>query len=322
MAKKDYYEVLGVKKTSNEDEIKKAYRKLAMKYHPDRNPGNKQAEERFKDISEAYAVLSDKQKRAQYDQFGPSGFSQRYSQEDIFRGFDISDLFKDLGFSQNDVFSRIFGGGGGRRAKAQYGDLFGGRGGQTYDFGGAYPGEGPGAGPMTGKGQDVEMELPLTFLEAATGGEKKIRYNRGNRVEEVTVKIPAGIESGKKLRLSGKGGGGMQGMPPGDLYLKVNVAEHPTFKRDGSDITVEKEIKLSEALLGTTAEVPTLEGPKHIKIPAGTQSHSRIRLKGFGLPRLQGVGKGDEFVRILVKTPKTLSERQKKLVEELRKEGL
>ena len=327
MAKKDYYEVLGVKKTSTEDEIKKAYRKLAMKHHPDRNPGNKQAEERFKDINEAYAVLSDKQKRAQYDQFGPSGFSQRYSQEDIFRGFDISDLFKDLGFSQNDVFSRIFGGGGGggRRAKTQsggFGDLFGQRGGQGYDFGGGYPGEEAGHEPMTGKGQDVEMELPLTFQEAAAGGEKKIRFTRGNRIEEVTVKIPAGIESGKKLRLSGKGGDGMRGLPAGDLYLKVSVAEHPTFKRDGSDITVEKEIKLSEALLGTTAEVATLEGPKHIKIPAGTQSHSRIRLKGFGLPRLQGGGKGDEFVRLIVKTPKTLSEKQKRLAEELKKEGL
>jgi curved DNA-binding protein len=138
----------------------------------------------------------------------------------------------------------------------------------------------------------------------------------------VTVKVPAGIESGKKLRLSGKGGDGMRGMPPGDLYLKVKVADDPTFKRDGSDITVEKEIKLSEALLGTTAEVATLEGPKHIKVPAGTQSHSRIRLKGFGLPRLQGGGKGDEFVRVIVKTPRTLSEKQKRLVEELKKEGL
>ena len=325
MAKRDYYEVLGVKKTATADEIKKAYRKLAMKLHPDRNPGNKQAEERFKEINEAYAVLSDKQKRAQYDQFGPSGFSQRYSQEDIFRGFDISDLFKDLGFSQNDVFSRIFGGGGGRRAKAQYGgfgDPFGGRGGQTYDFGGTYPGGYPDQDPMTSKGQDVEMELPLTFREAAMGGEKKVRFNRGNRVEEIAVKIPAGIESGKKLRLSGKGMEGMRGTSAGDLYLKVNVGEDPTFKRDGSDITVDREVKLSEALLGTTVEVPTLDGSKHIKIPAGTQSHSRIRLKGFGLPRLQGGGKGDEYVRVIVKLPKTLNERQKKLVEEIRKEGM
>jgi curved DNA-binding protein len=327
MAKRDYYELLGVKKTATEEEIKKAYRKLALKYHPDRNPGNKQqAEERFKEINEAYAVLSDKKKRQQYDQFGPSGFSQRFSQEDIFRGFDISDLFKDLGFSTNDVFGRIFGGGGRRGAKVPYGnfeDLFGQRGGQTYDYGDIYSGGGyQPQDPMAQKGQDIQSELNLTFQEAAFGGEKKVKFSKGGRVEEVTVKIPPGIESGKKLRLAGKGMDGVGGRPPGDLYLKVNVAEHPFFKREGSDITVDKEIKISEALLGTTIEVPTLDGSKLIKVPPGTQSQSRIRLKGFGLPRLQGGGKGDEFVRILIKYPKSLSERQKKLAEELKKEGL
>jgi len=325
MARKDYYEILGVKKNATEEEIKKAYRKLAMKYHPDRNPPNKkEAEERFKGINEAYAVLSDKTKRQQYDQFGPSGFSQRFSQEDIFRGFDISDLFKDLGFSTGDVFSRIFG--GGRGARVRYGgfeDIFGQRGGQAYDFGDIFSGGGyQTQGPMPQKGQDIESELNLTFQEAAFGGEKKVRFSKGGRIEEVTVKIPPGIENGKKLRLAGKGMPGVGGSPPGDLYLKVNVAEHPIFKRDGSDITVDKEIKISEALLGTTIEVPTLEGSKHIKVPPGTQSHSRIRLKGFGLPRLQGDGKGDEYVRILVKSPKTLNEKQKKLAEELKKEGL
>jgi curved DNA-binding protein len=325
MAKRDYYEVLGVKKTATEEEIKKAYRKLAMKYHPDRNPGNKQAEERFKEINEAYAVLSDKGKRQQYDQFGPSGFSQRFSQEDIFRGFDISDLFKDLGFSTNDVFSRIFGGGG-RGAKARYGsfdDLFGQRGGQPYDFGdmssgGAYQTH----GPMAERGQDIQSELNLTLQEAAFGGEKKVKFSKGGKVEEVTVKIPPGIESGKKLRLAGKGMDGVGGRPPGDLYLKVNIVEHPIFKREGSDINLDKEIKISEALLGTTIEVPTLDGPKNIKVPPGTQSNSRIRLKGFGLPRLQGGGKGDEYVRILIKYPKTLNEKQKKLAEEMKREGL
>ena len=136
------------------------------------------------------------------------------------------------------------------------------------------------------------------------------------------MKIPPGIESGKKLRLAGKGMDGVGGRPPGDLYLKVNVAEHPTFKREGSDITVEKEIKLSEALLGSTIEVPTLDGSKHIKVPPGTQGNSRIRLKGFGLPRLQGGGKGDEYVRIFIRYPKSLNERQRKLAEELKKEGL
>jgi curved DNA-binding protein len=164
--------------------------------------------------------------------------------------------------------------------------------------------------------------LNLTFQEAAFGGEKKVRFSKGGKVEEVTVKVPPGIESGKKLRLAGKGMDGAGGRPPGDLYLKVNVAEHPLFKREGSDITLDKEIKISEALLGTTVEVPTLDSSKNIKVPPGTQSNSRIRLKGFGLPRLQGGGKGDEYVRILIKYPKTLNEKQRKLAEELKKEGL
>jgi curved DNA-binding protein len=325
MAKRDYYEVLGVKKTATEDEIKKAFRKLAMKHHPDRNPGNKQAEERFKEINEAYAVLSDAKKRQQYDQFGPSGFSQRYSQEDIFRGFDISDLLKDLGFS----FGRA--GGSSRRGRTPYGgfeDLFGGF--QRGQAGGPQPGDfrdifsGGGyqdQGPFGQKGQDLNSELHLSFEEAARGTEKKVRLSKGNRIEEVSVKVPAGIESGKKLRLAGKGADGRGGGQAGDLYLKVNVAEHPVFKREGSDIVVDKEIKFSDAVLGTSIEVPTLEGNKTIKVPPGTQSNSRIRLKGFGLPRLHDGGKGDELVRILIKYPRNLNDRQKKLIEELKKEG-
>jgi len=326
MAKKDYYELLGVRKNATEEEIKKAFRKLAMKLHPDRNPGNKQAEERFKEINEAYAVLSDKQKRQQYDQFGPSGFSQRYSQEDIFRGSDISDLLKDLGFS----FGRA--GGGGRRGRTQYGgfeDLFGGYGrgqaggAQTGDFRDIFSGGGPQEqGPFGQKGQDVNSELHLSFDEAARGTEKKVRFPKGNRIEEVTVKVPAGIESGKKLRLAGKGMEGPGGGQAGDLYLKVNIAEHPVFKREGSDIVVDKEIKISDAVLGTSIEVPTLEGNKKIKVAPGTQSNSRIRLKGFGLPRLQGGGKGDQLVRVLIKYPKNLTGGQKKLIEDLKKEGL
>jgi len=326
MAKKDYYEVLGVKKNATEEEIKKAFRKLAMKHHPDRNPGNKQAEERFKEINEAYAVLSDKQKRQQYDEFGPSGFSQRYSQEDIFRGSNISDLLRDLGFS----FGRA--GGSGRRGRTQYGgfeDLFGGYGrgqaggAQTGDFRDIFSGGGhQDRGPFGQKGQDINLELHLSFDEAARGTEKKVRFPKGNRIEEVTVKVPAGIESGKKLRLAGKGMEGTGGSQPGDLYLKVNIAEHPVFKREGSDIVADKEIKISDAVLGTSIEVPTLEGNKRIKVPPGTQSNSRIRLKGFGLPRLQGGGKGDQLVRILIKYPKNLTGGQKKLIEDLKKEGL
>lgn len=327
MAKKDYYELLGVKKSATEEEIKKAYRKLAMKYHPDRNPGNKQAEDRFKEINEAYAVLSDKEKRQQYDQFGPSGFSQRYSQEDIFRGFDINDLFRDMGFSTGDVFSRIFGGrSGGRGARAQYGgfeDIFGQRGGPGQGTGDPFAGAGYRPhGPMPQRGQDIQSEINLTFEEAAAGGEKKLKFSRGGRAEEVTVKIPPGMENGKRLRLAGKGMEGAAGLPPGDLYLKVNVAEHPRFQREGNHIVVDQEIKISDALLGTTLEIPTLDGPKRIKIPPGTQSHSRVRLKGFGLPQLGGGAKGDELVRVLIRYPKNLTEKQKKLAEELKKEGL
>jgi len=315
MAKKDYYDVLGVKKTATEEEMKKAYRALAMKYHPDRNPANKkEAEERFKEINEAYAVLSDKDKRRQYDQFGPSGFSQRYSQEDIFRGFDL-----------NDVLSSIFrqARGGGRSRSGGFEDLFGGRGRQAPDFGDIFSEEGyQSQGPHTQKGQDINSELNLSFEEAARGTERKVRFPQNGKVEEVTVKVPAGIETGKKLRLAGKGMRGPGGSPPGDLYLKVNVADHPIFKKEGSDIVLDKEIKISEAILGTTIEVPTLEGSKSIKVPPGTQSNSRIRLKGFGLPRLQGGGKGDEYVRILIRYPKNLNDQQKKLIEELKKEGL
>jgi curved DNA-binding protein len=326
MAKRDYYEVLGVKKDASEGEIKKAFRRLAMKHHPDRNPGNKQAEERFKEINEAYAVLSDKKKRQQYDQFGPSGFSQRYSQEDIFRGFDVSEMLRDLGFS----FGRA--GGGSRRGKTQYGgfeDLFGGfargraGGTQTGDFRDIFSGGGyQEQGPFPQKGQDVNSELQLSFEEAARGAEKRVRFSKGGRMEEVTVKVPAGIESGKKLRLAGKGMEGPGGGQAGDLYLKVNVAEHPIFKREGNDLIVDKEIKFSDAVLGTSIEVPTLEGNKKIKVAPGTQSGSRIRLKGFGLPRLQGGGKGDQLVRIIIRYPKNLTEKQKKLIEDLKKEGL
>lgn len=322
MAKRDYYEILGVKKSASEEEIKKAYRKLALKYHPDRNPGNKQAEERFKEINEAYAVLSDKNKRQQYDQFGPAGFSQRFSQEDIFRGFDISDLFRDLGFSTGDVFSRIFGGRS-QGTKVRYGgfeDIFGQRG--THDYGDIFTGSYERPETMPQKGQDIEYDLNLSFQEAVFGGEKKIKFSKGGQPEEVIVKIPPGIESGKRLRLSGKGMPGIGNSPPGDLYLRVKVAEHPIFKREGSDIVVEKEIKLTEALLGSTIEVPTLDGVKYVKVPPGTQSHSRIRLKGFGIPHFQGSGRGDEYARLIVKYPKNLTEKQKRLIEELKKEGL
>lgn len=295
MADKDYYQVLGVKKGAAAEDIKKAYRKLAVKYHPDKNPGNKEAEEKFKEINEAYAVLSDPQKKAQYDQFGSSGFHQRYSQEDIFRGFDVGDIFKDQGFGTEDIFSRIFGGGfqgGGRyRARKQ-------------------------------RGGDYSMELPISFRESATGGEKRVSFLRDGVREELSVKIPAGIDNEAKLRIQGKGGQGQNGGPPGDLFLTVKVGSDPVFAREGDDIVVEREISFSEAALGTSLEIPTLEGNKRIKVPAGIQPGTKIRLKGFGFPHMGKNAKGDLFVRINVKVPEQLSASQRELLEELAKTGI
>jgi curved DNA-binding protein len=305
MATRDYYEVLGVGKNASDNEIKKAYRKLAMKYHPDRNPNKKEAEERFKELNEAYAVLSDKEKRKQFDTFGAEGFRQRFTQEDIFRGFDF-----------DEILSGLFGGRGRRGAPSgrggfDFGDLFGGRGGYQD------------MGRMPQRGEDILYELPITLEEAAFGGEKRVsfRKERGG-TEEISVKIPKGIASGKKLRVAGKGVEGKNGGPPGDLYLQVSVMEHPIYNREENDLTVEKEITFSEAVLGTTVEVPTLDGIKKVKIPPGTQSHTKMRLKGLGLPHFQREGRGDEYVKVIVRVPKRVSEKIRTLVQDLAKEGI
>jgi len=282
MDAKDYYQILGVSRDASLEEIKRAYRKLALQYHPDRNPGNKEAEERFKEINEAYAVLSDPQKRAEYDRFGHAGFKQRFTQEDIFRGFDIGDLLRDLGFGTEDIFSRIFG------RRGFFGDLFGGR------------------------REDLEMELPIGFREAISGTEKVVRYRRGSRVEEVRVRIPPGVDTGTRLRVS---------TPEGSLYLRVRVLEDPVFRRDGFDLYVERPVRLSQLLLGDTVEVPTLEGLRRVRIPPGTQPGAKVRLRGYGLPRPQG-GRGDLFLLPKLQLPQRLTERQRRLVEELSKEGL
>lgn len=291
---KDYYQSLGLKKGASAEEIKKAYRKLALKYHPDKNPENKEAEEKFKEINEAYAVLSDPQKKEQYDQFGSTGFHQRYSQEDIFRGFDVGDLFKDLGFGTDDIFSRMFGGG---HKDARF------RG-------------------MKRSGEDFSMELHVSFREAAHGVEKRVAFMRDGVREELSVKVPAGIAENAKLRIAGKGGRGHGNGAPGDLYLTIKIGKDPVFTREGDDIIVERDISFSEAALGTSIEVPTLEGNKRIKVPAGIQPGTKMRLKGFGFPQIGKSTRGDLYVKIGVKVPELLTESQKKLVEELAKTGL
>lgn len=318
MAAKDYYKILGVAKTASADEIKKAYKKLAFKYHPDKNPGDKKAEEHFKDISEAYAVLSDPQKRAQYDRFGSAEFRQRYSQEDIFRGFDVGDLFRDMGFS-SDIFSHIFGNAGGFGSRGGFRTRGTSRGFSVEDlFGESVNGR----TSYAHKGPDLSMDLAVDFMEAAMGCEKTIEYLYEGKKRQIKVKIPAGISSGQKLRIGGKGGDGVGGMPPGDLYLTVQVYDHPVFKREGFDIIVDREIRLTEAVFGTTVEVPSLYGIKQVKIPPGTQNNTRLRIKGYGIQRFGKTGKGDQYVRIIVPLPKQLTPEQQKLFEALAREGL
>lgn len=310
MAETDYYKILGVDKSASEKDIKTAYRKMAMKYHPDRTQGDKSAEEMFKRISEAYAVLSDKEKREQYDTFGASGFRQRYTQEDIFRGFNFGDIFREFGFGDSH-FANIFMGGAGRGRKFSFGH---------------------GADPFSAytstqrapvRGSDLVYELPLTLEDVLKGTSKTIALEQGGQHKKVNVNIPKGMVTGKKLRLAGKGQPGALGGPPGDLYIQAKVLEHPVFGRVGHDLYIDREVRLSDALLGTQIQIPTLEGKDlKVKIPAGTQHNAKMRLKGFGLPEIKKGHRGDLYARILVKVPKRLSKKQKAVIQELAEAGL
>jgi curved DNA-binding protein len=304
MAETDYYKLLGVSKGASDAEIKKAYRKLAMKYHPDHTKGDKSAEEKFKKISEAYAVLSDKEKREQYDRFGSTDFHQRFSQEDIFRNFDFGDIFREFGF-------------GGSGAPG---------GGFRFSFGGSpFGGQSPYGGqrPQAAKGSDLIYELPLTLQEIATGADKQVSFQHGEQVERLTVKIPKGMIQGKKIRLRGKGSPSPYGGSPGDLFIKAKVLPDPTFQADGHDLNINRTVKLSEALLGTQVEVPTLIGKsRSLKVPPGTRHKTKMRLSGHGLPHMSSGGRGDLFVTILIDMPKSLSDDQKELIHRLAEAGL
>lgn len=348
MSKRDYYEVLGVAKGVSDDELKKAFRKLAIQHHPDRNPGDKTAEEKFKELNEAYQVLSDPQRKAAYDQFGHAGLGGMGG-----GGFDqgfgsFTDIFDNL-------FNDIFGGGGQ------------GRGGQRG-------------------GVDLRYQLQIAFEEAAFGVEKKIhfekesvcetcsgsgakagtkpkmckqckgsgqvRFNQGffvlsrtctacsgrgeiiedkcqtcrgqgrtKKKTEVVVKIPAGIDSGQRLRLKGEGEASTPGGTPGDLYVEVQVQDHALFRREGEHIILEMPIGLVQAALGSDLDVPTLGGTTQLKVPAGTQSGELFRLKGKGIRRLNGSGFGDQVVRVHVEVPQKLTRRQRELLEEFEREG-
>lgn len=291
----DYYKVLGVEKGASDEDIKKAYRKLALKVHPDRHGGNKENEEKFKKISEAYAVLSDSQKRKQYDTFGSSDFHKRYSTDDIFRGTDFGSIFEEMGLGGfESIFGRMFEGFG--------------RGGFQQQV----------------QGQDVEVELHVSFDDAYRGGERQVDFSlgRGER-RSFKLKIPAGVKEGGRMRVAGKGAASPSGGTPGDLYVKIMIAPHPLFKRNGSDIETGLGLKISEALLGTTRSVVTPDGERKVKVPAGVKGGTKIRLRGLGFPVVGRKGeRGDFYAVVDLEIPKKLSGKQKKLAEQLQAEGL
>lgn len=303
MSEANYYKELGVNKDATDDEIKKAYRKLAMKYHPDHAKDDKSAEEKFKKISEAYAVLSDKEKRKQYDEFGSTVFNQRYSQEDIFRGFDFSDILREFGIGGGAFSGR----GGGRRTTSGTGSPFG-----NYS---AYQ--------QQVHGQDLIYELPLTLEEVAKGATKVISFRHDKRSEKITVKIPKGMITGKKLRLAGKGEQGPYGGKPGDLYIQAKVLDDPLYTVNEYDLYIDRSIKLTDAILGTKISIPTIEGKElNLKIPPGTKHGTKMRLAGHGLPQMHGKKKGDLYVSININMPKNLNVEQEELVEKLAATGL
>jgi curved DNA-binding protein len=316
MPAKDYYKTLKVRKDASAEEIKKAYRKLAMKYHPDRNRGDAAAEERFKEINEAYAVLSDTEKRKQYDMFGDEGFRRQYSQEDIFRNFDFGNIFEEMGFGGEDWLGRVFGGPGAK----QRGTYAGG----SPFHSGAYD-----AGAhrrkkarASAKGADLQLEVPVPFRAAILGDEQTITYLAGGRQERLVVKIPPGIEDGKKLRIAGKGESSQWGGVPGDLYVVVRVIAHPDFRRDGQDILITRNIRMSEAMLGTEVDVPTLDGKTlRLKVPSGTQSHRKFRLRGKGVPGSHEKAAGDQLVEVIVIVPEANTPDLRKIAKKLAEMG-
>ena len=312
MAVKDYYETLGVSKGATAEEIKKAYRKLALKYHPDKNKGDKAAEEKFKEISEAYAVLSDPEKKNQYDTYGSTDFHRRYSQEDIFRNFDLNDILRQFGFGM---------GAGGQSSR-----FMNGMGGSPFNSFFNQGGMGGGCGGgchQAEKGQDMTYQITVTLDDVLNGAERNISLRKNGESQQVSVRIPKGIEEGKKLRLKGKGGASRNGGPPGDLYLKVEIAPHPKFQRDGDDLVVTKLLDYSDACLGAKVEVETLEGKTFaVKVPPGSVAGSRLRIRGYGLPVGPIGERGDLYVKIGVRVPAKLTEEQRELVEKLKEAGL
>lgn len=360
----DYYSVLGVSKTASPDDIKRAYRDLALRYHPDRNK-SKDAESKFKGINEAYAVLSDPEKRRQYDAYGPEQFGQRYSAEDIFRGFNFEDMFRDLGLnmnfdpsgfsSSNDIFDMLFSRGFGQRSRgAEEGqsilyrmdvaleDVANGAEKEitirhikkcdNCNGSGAEPGSRVvkcdncnGSGYVTTVRNSFIGRIQTTTTCEKCGGtgkryEKACRNCRGKGgvvgEDKISVRIPAGIEDGMRLRL--KGMGDYSKGIPGDLFIEVHVQRHKLFRREGNNIHTEVSIPFYVAVLGGRIEVPTLHGTKHVEVQPGTQPNAKIALSGEGLKSFRGSSIGDEIITINVTLPKSLGGNERELIEKFR----
>ena len=304
--KRDYYEVLGVDKSADDATLKKAYRQLAKKYHPDVNPGDKEAEAKFKEATEAYSVLSDPDKRRQYDQFGHAAFENGGGGgAGGFGGFDFS------GADMGDIFGDIFGdmfhgrsssGFGGQGFKQSYGSGFG--------------------GSFKSKGQDLHAEIRVSFEDAAFGCEKVINLSsgQGTPAQSLKVRVPAGIEDGKSIRLRGKGGPGMNGGEAGDLLLKIHVDEKPGYERKGMDVYTTISVPFTTAVFGGEAIVNTLKGSVKCKIPAGIQSGSKIRLRGKGIVSMKDPSvHGDMYAAVQIQVPRNLSPEAKQKLREFEK---
>tara|TARA_B100001057_G_scaffold230834_1_gene231066 strand:+ start:543 stop:1460 length:918 start_codon:yes stop_codon:yes gene_type:complete len=279
--KRDYYEILGVDRSVSESDLKKAFKRLAIKHHPDKNPGNKEAEEKFKEAAEAYEVLSDQAKRQTYDQFGHQGVNSNFGQSG-FQNVDINDIFNNIFGDEifGDIFGDIFGRAGTRRPP---------------------------------RGRNIQMAYEMTLEEAVFGKDVEIRLPNSNK--KVSVNIPAGVDTGNKIRLSGEGEPSQYGGENGDLFIVVQVSKHELLEREGNHLYCEVPIRVDQAILGSEIEIPTLTKKVLLKIPPETQTGKIFKLRDMGAGSLRGKTTGDLFVRVVVETPSKLSPKQKKSIQ-------